>query len=210
MALSRLGNEMMQQAPRPTLPVFNFKNGNPEREAKEDTQHRAMVRTVKAGQEAWSQITKAESFEAWARIGAALSIGKAYALRVTGANQAWGSAYSKAFSEWMTAHGFGKMPKPVRSHSIELHENISAIEQWRATLSEQQRRKLQGPQWTLRRWKRDTGQVTQSKRPCDTARAAMVAFNRFVSLVQTLPDDQAAPLWQVVHAQAAEWSNAHA
>jgi len=28
--------------------------------------------------------------EAWKRIGAALTIGKAHALRVTGANQAWG------------------------------------------------------------------------------------------------------------------------
>ena len=103
----------------------------------------------------------------------------------------------------MKQHGFDQMPKSRRSEAIELHENISAIEAWRATLPERQRRWLQGPQQTLRRWKAETGQVTQSKRPCDTARAAMVAFNRFVSLVETLPDDKAAPLWQTVHAQAA-------
>jgi hypothetical protein len=47
-------------------------------------------RTVKAGRDAWNAIGKAETFEAWKLIGAALSIGKAYALYVTGANAAWG------------------------------------------------------------------------------------------------------------------------
>jgi hypothetical protein len=37
----------------------------------------------------------------WKIIGAALAIGKAHALRVTGANRAWGRNYSRAFCDWM-------------------------------------------------------------------------------------------------------------
>src|SRR5262249_28279730 len=90
----------------------------------------------KAGQDAWQEITKAESFEAWKKIGAALSIGKAHALRVTGANQAWGQHYSREFCIWMNNHGFSKMLKSTRSHAINMFENINSIERWRAMLSE--------------------------------------------------------------------------
>src|SRR6516225_6308007 len=52
------------------------------------------------------QNVKAESFEAWCRIGAALSIGKAEALRTTGANQAAGQFHCQAFHRWIVDHGF--------------------------------------------------------------------------------------------------------
>jgi hypothetical protein len=42
------------------------------------------------GKIAVSIMPKAESFEGWRAIGAALAVGKALALRVTGANAAWG------------------------------------------------------------------------------------------------------------------------
>src|SRR5262249_52581919 len=57
-------------------------------------------RTIKLGYEAWQAIEKAGSFEAWCRIGAALSIGKAEALRTTGANRAAGQYYCQAFHRW--------------------------------------------------------------------------------------------------------------
>jgi len=50
-------------------------------------------RTVRAGM----AINKAESFEGWKAIGAALAVGKAHALRVTGANAAGGRNYSREF-----------------------------------------------------------------------------------------------------------------
>ena len=192
-----------------TLPTFAFAESDAEAEACEAAARVAERKAIRAGLDAWRAIGKAESFESWKIIGAALSIGKAHALRVTGANRAWGQNYSRVFCEWMKEHGFNRMPKGVRSLAIELNENIIAVEQWRMTLSEKERIRLQGPQQTLRRWKVETGQVTQSKRPRDTARAAMVAFDRFVSLVQTLPPDQAAPLWQAVHAEAAAHIRGH-
>jgi hypothetical protein len=67
----------------------------------------------------------ARSDHGWKAIGAALAVGKAHALRVTGANAAWGRNYSREFSQWMKAHGFHKMTPSVRSHAIEL--NIKPI-----------------------------------------------------------------------------------
>jgi len=59
--------------------------------------------------------------------------------------------------------------KSLRSVAIELHENIDAIEQWRTTLTDKQRRRLRGPLQNVRRWKRETGQ-TQSNRTNAVAR----------------------------------------
>jgi hypothetical protein len=42
-----------------------------------------------------TSIHESESFEGWAAIGAALAIGKAHALKVTGANAARGQHYSR-------------------------------------------------------------------------------------------------------------------
>jgi hypothetical protein len=44
------------------------------------------------------------------------------------------------------------MAKSVRSVAIELHENAKAIEAWRATLPERQRRRLVHPLSNVRRW----------------------------------------------------------
>jgi hypothetical protein len=68
-----------------------------------------------------------ESFKAWKLIGAALAVGKHRALKVTGANAAWGRNYSREFGKWMKANGFDRMPKSTRSVAIELHENAAAM-----------------------------------------------------------------------------------
>ncbi len=79
--------------PPVTLPKVEFCTlGDDAREAAERVAERRIIR---AGIDAWHAIGKAESFENWKRIGAALSIGKVYALRVTGANCAWGQNYSR-------------------------------------------------------------------------------------------------------------------
>ena len=64
---------------------------------KEAAEQIATTRTIRAGRDAWAAVGKAENFKSWQRIGAALAIGKAHALRVTGANAAWGRNYSREF-----------------------------------------------------------------------------------------------------------------
>ncbi len=155
-------------------------------------------RTIRAGRDAWQAIDKAGSFEAWRSIGAALAIGKAHALRVTGANRASGQRYCQEFGKWVEEHGFDQMPRSTRSHAIEMFENIAAIEAWRATLPDKQRRRLRGPQINVRRWRASTA---NGKSLIDLKREAMRAWRRFVGCAQALPADQARSLWQAALAE---------
>jgi hypothetical protein len=168
---------------------------------KEIAERMATTRTIRAGLDAWNAIGKAESFESWKTIGAALAVGKAHALRTTGANRAWGQHYSREFGKWMKANGFDRMPKSTRSVAIELHENANAIEAWRATLPERQRKRLVHPLSNVRRWRAATAHGT-GKCPADLKRDAMAAWRRFVSCMRSLPADQAEPLWQAALAEA--------
>jgi hypothetical protein len=158
-------------------------------------------RIIRAGLDAWRLIHKAESFESWKAIGAALSVGRVFALRVTGANAPCGRNYSWTFSAWCKDNGFGGMAKSVRSVAIELHENIVAIEAWRATLPERERKRLIHPLSVTRRWRAHT-QHNGGKCPQDLKRDAVAAWRRFLDCVKGLPADQAAPLWAMVRESA--------
>jgi hypothetical protein len=197
-ALGRLG-EQRSLVPV-TLPKLSWLDA--QQPAIDDTAIRFMEhRTIRRGLEAWNAIDKAESFAAWKAIGAALAVGKHHALKVTGANAAWGRNYSRAFSEWMKQHGFDKMAKSVRSVAVELHENANAIEAWRATLPERQRKRLIHPLSNVRRWHASLNHGNR-KCPQDLKHEAMAAWRRFVACVRSLPADQAVPLWRAVLAQA--------
>jgi hypothetical protein len=78
--------------------------------------------------------------------------------------------------------------------AIELHKNAKAIEAWRATLPERQRRRLIHPLSNVRRWRAAT--THNGKCPTDLKRDAVAAWRRFVACVSALPFDQAAPLRQ--------------
>ena len=111
-----------------------------------------------------------------------------------------GRNYCRAFAEWIEKHKFG-MPKSVRSVAIEFSENIAAIEQWRATLGEKERRRLLHPLSNVSRWRAATKQ--NSAKDCDDVAKAAAAWRHFVALVEALPPDQAQPLWREVYEQAA-------
>jgi len=147
LTLNGYGDE--REVPPISLPRLIFMAGQDD--PKEVAERMATTRTIRAGRDAWEEISRAESFESWKLIGKALAVGKAHALRVTGANAAWGQHYSREFGKWMKQHGFDKMAKSVRSVAIELHENAKAIEAWRA---ERQRKRLIHPLSNVRRWRR--------------------------------------------------------
>jgi hypothetical protein len=203
--LNRLGAELHNDAdgtprsvsmPAIRLPPLDTKAI--EAEAKEAA---AKVRVIRAGRDAWATIGRAQSFDAWKAIGAALSIGKAHALKVTGANAAWGRNYSREFNLWIRQHGFAGMQKSVRSVAIELAENIDAIEQWRSTLPEKQRRRLVHPLSNVRRWKASTAHGN-GRCPQDLKRDAKAAWGRFRSCLEALPAGEAQPLWRLIAAEA--------
>lgn len=184
--------------PRLNLPAFDDRD-----ERREIAARFAEHRIVAKGRDAWASINRAESFEGWKAIGAALAVGKAHALRVTGANAAWGRNYSREFGLWIKSHGFERMQASTRSVAIELHEHAEQITAWSNTLPERQRRRLLHPLSVTRRWKAATGQY-QAQRSRDLKWDAQSAWRRFCACLQALPPDQAAPLWQVALAEAAE------
>jgi hypothetical protein len=201
--LSRLGVELLdhKQPPRPvTLPRINLPPLYTEAIEAEARAAAAKVRTIRLGRDAWEQINKAQSFEAWKHIGAALSVGKKHALKVSGAPTAWGRNYSLEFSLWIQQHGFERMPAPTRSVAIELHENAEAITAWRDTLPEKQRRRLVHPLSVTRRWK---AAVQAREQAVTDTRKAVAAWARFVAHVEALSPDLALPLWRAAQAQAA-------
>jgi hypothetical protein len=117
-------------------------------------------------------------------------VGVVHGWGATGANAPMGRRYSTAFCDWIKQHHFDRMPKSTRSVAIELNENISAIEQWRATLTDKERRRCVHPLSNVRRWRAQN----KTKSADDVAKAA-AALRRFLTLMEVLPADQAAPFW---------------
>jgi hypothetical protein len=193
-----------RELPAISLPklVFMADPDNP----KEAAERMVTMRTIRAGRDAWEEIGRAESFESWKLIGGALAIGKHHALKITGANAAWGRNYSREFGLWMRAQGFGQMAKSVRSVAIELHENAPAIEAWRAALSDKQRRRLVHPLSNVRRWRASVN-YRNGKCPQDIKRDAIAAWRKFCDCVATMPPDLARPLWEAAQAQASTCLN---
>jgi hypothetical protein len=183
----------------PTLPVFQLADIDIEFEAKDAAARVAERKLVRRARDAWDAIHKSESVEGWAAIGGGLAIGKRHALKVTGANAAWGRNYSREFGIWMKAHGFGSMRPSDRSYAIELHENYAVITAWRATLPDKQRRRLRGAQQNVKRWRRES---EQPARRDDVARA-LAAWRHFCTCMQMLTRSQAGEIWRAVSAEAA-------
>jgi len=80
------------------------------------------------------------------------------------------------------------------------------IEQWRASLPDKQRRRLQGQHQNVRHWRKATGKKMPAGR--DDAAMALAAWRCFVSRVKALPTEQAAPVRQAILAEAAAVAHA--
>jgi hypothetical protein len=202
--LNRLGDENLihhREPPPITMPATRLPPLDDKTIEAEAREAAAKVKTIRLGRDAWEAVNKAESFEGWKAIGAALAIGKAHALKVTGANRAWGRNYSREFSLWIAKHGFERMPAATRSVAVELHEHAEAITAWRDTLPERQRKRLIHPLSVTRRWRASTAH--NGKSPTDLRRDAKAAWQRFCALTRALPAAEAAPLWATVQAHAA-------
>jgi hypothetical protein len=200
MALNDLGEEIFA---RPiTVARVSLPDLDAELEAKEAAAVVAERKVIRAGRDAWHLVGKAESFENWKLIGAALAIGKRLALRATGANDTSSRHYIKWFSRWLLQNGFVGVIKPqTRSFAILLFENAEQITAWRDGLPERQRKRLINPQSVVKRWQA-AQQVNGYHGPQDWRCAAVAAWKKFVSSVSMLPPDQAAPLWATVKAAA--------
>jgi hypothetical protein len=188
---------------KPTLPQYTFREIDTGKEAEEAAARAADVRTIRAGRDAWRAIGEAETYERYKAIAAALVIGRDFALRSSGANSTNGRLYTLALKDWLDQN-FGRarpMPKQFRYYCFQLHEHLTEIEVWRATLPERQCQRLVNPVSVVRRWQRAT---KQPKRKCvdDQVKAAAVAWRRFMSSVEALPIERALPFWKAAMAEA--------
>jgi hypothetical protein len=196
-----------------TLPKFALPEVD-EIEAKEVAERFAEQRIIKDGRDAWQEVSRAGSFENWKKIGFALLVGKTHALRVTRANAAWGSAYSREFGIWLKGHQFDRMPGPVRSVAITLAENATEITEWRNGLPEKQRRRLINPQSVVKRWRsatqadadRERDSALLNRQPGDEGRPPANKPTKLVSLSPGGTDRQAAQLAQRSEAEAEAWA----
>ena len=179
MLFNRLGVE--QETKPVTLPRIHLTDIDTAAEAKEAAARIAERKIIRIGRDAWQELGRVNSFDSWTKIGAALAVGRIFALRSTGANRPEGRPYCEVFSKWIVEHGFASMQKSVRSTCLELHEHTSQITAWRDSLPEGQRRRLIHPLSVTRRWKASLAHGN-GKCPQDLKREATAAWRRFVAL----------------------------
>jgi hypothetical protein len=111
---------------------------------------------IKWGQEAWRRhIHKGDAtWNDWMAIGNALLIGRQDAVAAAETNH--GSRYNSEFDSWLARYHFDDIDQGDRSRLIEVINNLSAIEAWRATLTRTARLRLSHPSSVLRKWKAAT------------------------------------------------------
>jgi hypothetical protein len=184
-----------------TLPRLKLAEIDAAAERKETAARIVERRIIRTARDTWASASKANSWEATTAIGAALLIGRNYALRVTGLDVPHGRHYSMALRSWMRTNGFATMSNQTRKHIVILTENAAAVTAWRNGLPERERNRIANPQHLYRRWqaslKNGHGKCLDYVR-----RDAVTALRRFITSVKLLPAHEAAPLWQAVMAEA--------
>jgi hypothetical protein len=189
-----------------SLPHLEFLTKDDSTEVERD-RHKAAgriceLRTIKTGLAAWESIRRAETFDQWVRIARALLVGRQIALRESGAPRPMGTRYVRAFHNWVDGTSFATMHKVLRAHTLAFAENLEAIEAWRSTISDAQRKRLIGPQANLTRW-RAAMACPDARAPADWRREAKVAAKRLIVCLRHLPRDQARTIWQGIQAEGA-------
>jgi hypothetical protein len=195
--MALIGEQISER--RLTMPRLNLSAYDDSEDRKEIAAKLAQERVVRAGAEAWAEISKLGSFSQWCKIGAALAVGRDCALRSTGAHAPTGRRYTWAFSAWCKRHGFGKMSPATRSWCLALHENLAAITKWRDGLpTGRGRRPPVAAQSCVKGWKRSlangNGHATH-----DWKGEAIAAYRRFLNCLAALSPADQALVWQAVN-----------
>jgi hypothetical protein len=110
-------------------------------------------RTILHGQQAWHRLGRDHSLENWRHVGAALLIGRSWAMREAGVNRPVGRRYNILFAAWLNKFGFENLDKADRSRLFAVMDHLPEIEAWRATLTPTERLRLNHPSAVLRKWK---------------------------------------------------------
>jgi hypothetical protein len=108
----------------------------------------------RAMMQAWSRVKKAQArmWGEWMTIGEGLLAGRHWAMRQAGTNEPKGKGYVIAFAEWLKRFKVDDMDKSDRAKLLQIMEERPAIEEWRATLPNQERMRLNNPTIFWRKW----------------------------------------------------------
>src|SRR5262249_56174960 len=112
----------------------------------------------RAMQAAWSRVKKAQSrmWSDWMTIGDGLLEGRRWAMQVASTNRPEGKGYVTAFGEWLTRYKVDDMDKSDRAKLLQLIQERPALEEWRGTLTDYERRPLNHPRNVWRKWRAAT------------------------------------------------------
>jgi hypothetical protein len=112
---------------------------------------------------AWGRIKKAQArlWGEWMTIGEGLMEGRRWAMRQAGTNKPEGKGYTLAYGEWLKRFKVDDMDKSDRAKLLQLMDERPAIEEWRASLPDRERRSLNNPTIVWRKWTA----VTRVKKP---------------------------------------------
>jgi len=117
-----------------------------------------LERIGKAMMLAWKRVKTAQArmWGDWMTIGDGLLEGRRWAMQQAGTNRPEGKGYVLAYGEWLARFKVDDMDKSDRAKLLQLMEERPAVEEWRATLTDYERRNLNNPVATWRRWTADT------------------------------------------------------
>ena len=103
---------------------------------------------------AWGRIKKAQArmWGDWMTIGEGLLEGRRWAMQKAGINRPEGKGYVLAYAEWLNRYRVDDMDKSDRAKLLQLMEERPAVEEWRATLTDYERRNLNNPTIAWRKW----------------------------------------------------------
>src|SRR5262245_32962560 len=136
----------------------------------------AVDQLSRAMEQAWRRIKRAESrlWGEWMIVGEGLLAGRAWAMQVSGSQQPRGRAYNTAYSEWLNRYrGIRDMDQSVRARLLKVMEERPAIEEWRATLTEPERRRLNHPTTVWQKWNARTREHRPSRPRRNASRIAV-------------------------------------
>jgi hypothetical protein len=109
---------------------------------------------IEHGRLAWTRIKIDHNWHDWVRIGKALVIGRAEAMRQAHAGEPKGKRYSAQFSAWLNAVGFGDMDHGDRARLFRCIDRLADVERWRARISAAKRRAFNHPSTVWRHFER--------------------------------------------------------
>jgi hypothetical protein len=103
---------------------------------------------------AWGRIKKAQArmWGDWMTIGEGLLEGRRWAMQMAGTNKPEGKGYVMAYAEWLKRYKVDDMDKSDRAKLLQLMEDRPGVEEWRATLTDYERRNLNNPTIAWRKW----------------------------------------------------------